>query len=310
VAAELAIVIVNYRTGDDLIRALDSVDATADGLELEKVVVDNASGDGSAEMIESARPDVRMVRNDSNRGFAAGVNEGFRASSAPFVLVLNPDTVVEPGALRALVEHLRSNPETGVAAPLLFHTDGSPQPNGYRRFPNLVTLFADFCVPFWFANELLHVPSPHSYPPQTLATGPRVAHALGAALAVRREAYSAAGPFDEGFFLYLEETEWQERVGKAGWAVDIVPSARIVHSVRGGGESAELPSDHYLDSAHRWFALHGVPAWRVTLVLLAATLLSQLTFILIALIPGKRAQSLRRRRAWAGLTRTVLARRG
>jgi N-acetylglucosaminyl-diphospho-decaprenol L-rhamnosyltransferase len=309
VAAELAIVIVNYRSGDDVLRALESVDATADGLELELVVVDNASGDGSADAIAAARPDVRLVRNESNRGFAAGVNSGFAAGSAEFVLVLNPDTIVEPGALRALVDHLRSYPDVGVAAPLLFHQDGSPQPNGYRRFPNLLTLFADFCVPVSYAFALLPVPHPHNLSPAALAAGPRVAHAYGAALAVRRRAFEQAGPFDEGFFLYLEETEWQERVGKAGWAIEIVPAARVVHLVRGGGESAEVPSEHYLESAYRWFKLHGVAAWRVDAVLLVATVLSQLAFVVIGLVPGKHEQSARRRHRWAGLTRWVLGRR-
>ena len=308
-AADLAIVIVNYRSGDDVLRALASVDAAAGELQLERVVVDNASGDGSAEAIAAARPDVELVRNDSNRGFAAGVNSGFRAGSAPLVLLLNPDTIVEPGSLRALVEHLRANPRTGVAAPLLVHPDGSPQPNGYRRFPNLWTLFAEFCIPVSYAFALVPVPHPHNLSPGALAAGPRVAHAYGAALAIRREAYEQAGPFDEGFFLYLEETEWQERVGKAGWAIEIVPAARIVHFVRGGGESAEVPSEHYLESAYRWFALHGVPAWRVDAVLLTATVLSQLAFVLIGLLPGKREQSARRRRGWAALTRWVLARR-
>jgi GT2 family glycosyltransferase len=308
-AADLAIVIVNYRNGDDVLRALESLDAAHDGLALELVVVDNASGDGSAEQIEQGFPGVRLVRNDANRGFAAGVNAGFAASQAPFVLVLNPDTIVEPGALRPLVDHLRSHARTAVVAPLLVHPGGVQQPNGYRRFPSLLTLFAELCVPISYALQLLPIPHPHGLSAAALAAGPRVAHVYGAAFVVRREAYDQVGPLDEGFFLYLEETEWQERVSKAGWAIEIVPAARIVHFVRGGGESSEVPSEHYLESAYRYFGLHGTPAWRVSLVLLAATSLSQVAYLLIGLLPGKREQSARRRRGWADLTRWVLARR-
>lgn len=308
-AADLAIVIVNYRNGDDVVRALASIAEAEDGLELERVVVDNASGDGSAEMIEAARPEIRVVRNHANRGFAAGVNAGFAATAAPVVLVLNPDTIVQPGALRPLVEHLRTHPHTAIVAPLLVHEDGSPQPNGYRRFPTLLTLFAEFCIPVSYFFALVPLPHPHNLSPAALATGPQVAHVYGAAFAVRREAYEQAGPLDEGFFLYLEETEWQQRVGKAGWAIEIEPSARIVHFVRGGGASAEVPSEHYLESTYRYFGLRGTPAWAVDAVLLTATTISQLAFVLIGLIPGKGEQSARRRRGWAGLTKWVLARR-
>ena len=300
----LAIVVVNYRNGEDVERALRSALGTAGDLDLELVVVDNASGDGSPERLVTAVPSVKLVRHAANRGFAAGVNTGFRESTAPLVLVLNPDTIVEPGALQALVAALRADAGAGVVAPLLVHEDGSPQPNLYRHPPTLRTLFTELCIPVSYARHALGG-HPHVMSPDDAARGEPIAHAYGAALLVRREAWEQAGPLDEGFFLYLEETEWQERVREAGWRIAVAPDARIVHFVRGGGAAAEVPSPHYLTSAYRYFGMRGVPAGRLDALLLTAIGLSRLAFTLIALIPGKREQSLRRRAGYARLTRWV-----
>jgi GT2 family glycosyltransferase len=268
------------------------------------VVVDNDSPGGEAARLQAELDGVQVVANDSNRGFAAGVNTGFRSSTAPLVLVLNPDTIVKPGALEALVRALRESPDVGVAVPLLEHEDGSPQPNVYKRLPNLITLFADFCVPCSYALEAVGW-SPHSLRMEDALRGAPIAHAYGAALAVRRAAYDAAGPLDEAFFLYLEETDWQERVRAAGWRIALVPEARIVHFVRGGGQAAEVPSTHYLESAYVYFGRRGVSVRRLDAVLLVATFLSQLALLVIGLLPGKAEQSARRRAGWARLFRWV-----
>ncbi|MTD46214.1 glycosyltransferase [Conexibacter sp. W3-3-2] len=253
----VAIAIVNYRTPDlvgDCLDALGDLAAYA-----EVVVVDNASGDGSPDIIERRHPAARVVRRSDNGGFAAGVNAAFAATSAPVVVLLNPDTLPAPAAIAALADHLDVHPGCGVAAPMLEHRDGSPQPSAYRRFPGTAIMALELCAPLGFVVERV-AGDRHPYRAAAAAGDHRavpVAHVIGAVLAIRRSAYEAAGPFDEGFFLYLEETEWQRRVGRAGFTVEILPATRVVHLVRGGDGAELAPSPPFppecgaLDDARR-----------------------------------------------------------
>jgi GT2 family glycosyltransferase len=300
-------VIVNYRTVDLVVGCLQSVRATAGDLTLQLVIVENGSGDGSLERLRSALPDATIVAETENRGFAAGVNDGMDASEAELAIVLNPDTEAMPGALEALVVHLREHPRTGVAAPLLEHSDGSLQVSGYRRFPGLFTLFVELCIPLGYA--LVHAPGLHPYAMSGAATlrGEQPAHVSGPALAIRSAAYQQAGPFDEGFFLYLEETEWQRRVAAAGWDIELVPEARVRHLVRGGGEEALAPSPHFIASAIRYLRLRDVPTPLSRAVLAIALAASWASLCVITLLPSKRARASRQARAYRSLLRHALA---
>ena len=282
--------IVNYRSADMTDRCLALLDDAAGDLDLERVVIENASGDGSAARLREAHPEATVVEQADNRGFGAGVNAGFAATSAPFVVLLNPDTEPQPGALARLVEHLRRNPDTAVAAPLLLHPDGEVQRNAHRRFPSLLTLFVDFCVPL--GHLLARRPDlhPHELSEHATERGGSVAHVNGSALAIRRSAYEQAGGFDEGFFMYYEETEWQQRVRRRGWAVEVVPGARVVHARRGGSGMAGL-ADLYLPSVYRYMGLQGHSARTVDAVLAAGSALSRLMLRALGrLRPASRAE--------------------
>ncbi|HEY7831031.1 MAG TPA: glycosyltransferase family 2 protein [Solirubrobacteraceae bacterium] len=298
---DAAVVIVNYRTPELVERCLESVRVTAAELSLEAVVVDNASRDGSVERLRAALPSAKVVAMEENRGFAAGVNAGFRHSHAELVVVLNPDTEVRSGALQALLEHLRRNPRTGVVAPLLEDSQGHLAANGYRRFPGLFTLGLDLCLPLGYA--LSYAPSLHPYAlsPAALQAGARPAHVCGAAMAIRRSAYAQAGPLDEGFFLYLEETEWQQRIAQQSWGIEVLPAARVCHLVRGGGDDALAPSPHFLAGALRYLRLRGVPMVASRTVLALALAASWATLCLIACLPGKRTTATRQARAYRSL---------
>jgi GT2 family glycosyltransferase len=187
------------------------------------------------------------------------VNAGFAASTAPVVALLNPDTEPRRGALERLVQYLQATPRAGVAAPRLVYPDGSWQTSAYRRSPGLGTLFLDLCLPAGFVADRFPALDRYRIRPDRWRDGVHAAHVMGAALAIRRSAYEDAGPLDERFFLYLEETEWQERVVRAGWTVDLVPSAEVLHLVRGGGEESLAPSPHFLASLRRYLALRGYP---------------------------------------------------
>lgn len=302
---DAAIVVVNYRTPELVERCLASVRETCGDLRLETVVIDNASGDASATRLASV-PAATVISMAENRGFAAGVNAGFRNTTADIVIVLNPDTEVRPGALQALVEHLRAQPRAGVVAPLLEGDDGHLTPNGYRRFPGLFTLGIDLCIPIGYA--LVHAPALHPYAmsPAALQGGSRPAWVCGAAMAIRRSAYSQAGPLDEGFFLYFEETEWQQRVTRQGWSIEMAPAGRVCHLVRGGGDDAILHSPHFISSALRYLRLQGVPTFLARAVLSVSLALSWATVRLIACLPSKRAKAIMQAHAYGSLLQLAL----
>jgi N-acetylglucosaminyl-diphospho-decaprenol L-rhamnosyltransferase len=286
-ALDATVLIVNYRTPELVEACVSSVRATSAGLRLRILIVDNASGDGSPERLRASLPDTDVIENPENRGFGAGVNAGFRAAGTDVVIVLNPDTTVAAGALQALLRRLRAHPRTGVVAPLLEHGDGRLQPSGYRRFPNLMTLCVDMSVPVSYALAAAPRMHPHVLLPAALERGGAVSHVCGAAMAIRRDAYDDAGPFDEAFFMYLEETEWQQRVSRCGWAIEIEPQARVRHLVRGGGDAALVPTLEGVRSALLYTRRRGVPP-PVARAAFAVTLLSSaLTLLLISLLPGK-----------------------
>ncbi|HEV3071967.1 MAG TPA: glycosyltransferase family 2 protein [Solirubrobacteraceae bacterium] len=302
-----AVAIVNYRTPELVERCLEAVWATSDGVNLEVVVIDNASRDGSVERLRAGLPRTKVVAMDENRGFAAGVNACFRNTRAELVLVLNPDTEVKPGAVVALLKHLRSHPETGLVAPLLEDVEGHLVSNGYRRFPGLGMLTLDLCLPLSYA--LAYAPSLHPYAlaPEALRKGVQPAHVCGAVMAIRRKAYTETGPLDEGFFLYLEETEWQRRMALRGWRIEVLPTARVRHLVRGGGDGALAPSLHFVAGAVRYLSLRGIPPLLSRAALALALASSWATVSLIACLPDKRTRATRQARAYRALLRLALS---
>lgn len=305
-AADAAVVIVNYRTAELSEHCLESVAATAGALTLEMVIVDNASGDGGPERLRASCPQASVVEMSHNLGFAAGVNAGFRHTATELVMVLNPDSELRAGSLEALLAHMRAHPRTGVLAPLVEHPDGRLAPNGYRRFPNLALLALDLCVPVGYALEPLPALHPYVMSPASLRAGERPAWVSGAVMLVRRAAYEQAGPLDEGFFLYFEETEWQERVLASGWGIEVLPHARACHLMRGGGEAAHSHSPYFLASAVRYLRMRGTSARLARGVLSVSLALSWAFLRVIACLPSKRGRASVQARAYGALLRAAL----
>ncbi|HET7291831.1 MAG TPA: glycosyltransferase family 2 protein [Vicinamibacteria bacterium] len=223
---EVSAVVVAYRTAGLLPRCLDALDAAAGGLALERIVVDNASGDGTAALV-GARAGVRLVSNDTNRGFAAAANQGARVASGRFVLFLNPDARPAPGSLEALVAALRATPEAGLASPRLVWPDGTPQPSAWLA-PSLATLAFE-ALRLWNLrprSRLDHLESIQG-PPFAVPC------VCGACLLARPACFDALGGFDERFFLYHEDWDLCLRARVAGWSCLLVPEASAVHE-RGG----------------------------------------------------------------------------
>jgi GT2 family glycosyltransferase len=248
----LSVIVVNYRSASLTIRALEHAIRSAGGLDVEEIVVDADSPPEELALLRERRPHARILELGANPGFAAGNNVGIARARGRHLLLLNPDAFAREDAVQALVRQLDARPGVGLLAPLLLNEDGSPQDNIHRRFPNLATLFVDFCAPVAFLVRGGPL-DPHHIPRRALTVPRPIAHATGAVLLVRAEAAAATGPLDEGFFLYLEETEWQRRMAAAGWEREVLPSARFVHLGGGSSGGFALASPHYLDSVRRYY---------------------------------------------------------
>jgi GT2 family glycosyltransferase len=226
---ELAVSIVSYRTPGLLRQCLQAVATQADALSLSVTVVDNASGDGSAELVAAEFPWVRLIRNTRNVGYGVAHNQALRGAAAPYLLVLNADTAPLPGSLRTLTGALAAQPDVAVVGPRLRYPDGRLQP-ARRRFPTPATLFVESTQlqRFWPHHPLLRRFYFADVPEDTTASH-EVDWLVGACLCVRTAAATAVGLFDERFFMYSEELDWCRRFRAAGWRVRYVPAAEVMH---------------------------------------------------------------------------------
>ncbi|MFQ5460680.1 MAG: glycosyltransferase family 2 protein [Anaerolineae bacterium] len=235
--------IVSWNVADLLARCLESVLASA-AVPLRVVVVDNASTDGSPDMVEARFPEVDLVVNGDNVGFTRATNQGLRRLGAlvahdpqgpDTVVLLNPDTEVEGDAVATLVGYLRAHSAAGAAGPLLLWPDGAVQ-SSRRRFPGLLTALLE-STPLewhWPGNP---VARRFRMSGVALASGP-VDWVTGAALALRTAALREVGGLDEGFFMYSEELDLCRRLKSAGWETHFVPGARVIHHEGKSSEQA------------------------------------------------------------------------
>ncbi len=249
-ALDLAVVVVNWNVRDLLIACLGTVQTAIDaaGLSGEIWVVDNASHDGSAALIETWFPDVRLVASHTNLGFGGGNNVALRrlgfdvhapalADDAPpvsaardlprYVLLLNPDTSVREDAIAMLVTFMDAHPQAGVCGPRLVYGDGGFQHSAYR-FPSLMQTVLDFWPINWrLTDSRLN----GRYPRRWYENGAPfpVDHPLGAAMLFRGETIAQTGGFDLDYRMYVEEIDWCMRVKRAGWQIYCLPRAQVVH---------------------------------------------------------------------------------
>jgi len=241
--ATVAVVIVNYRTPGLTVDCLRSLVAERESLPgLRATVVENASGDDSAAVIATAILTngwdwVELLFAQRNAGFAAGNNVALRTQpNADFIWLLNPDTVVKPGAAVELLDFLTSHPRAGVAGSRLLNADGSFQTSAFR-FPNPVGEFENGVRLGFVSKALEHfrVSMAESETPH------RADWVSGASLMLRRGVLDTVGLMDEGFFLYFEETEYCHRVRNAGWEVWHFPASLVTHIF---GQSTGVTGDH------------------------------------------------------------------
>jgi GT2 family glycosyltransferase len=224
----VSVLVVSFNTCQLTLEAIRSV---AGHPRTETIVVDNASHDGSAAAIAARFPSARLVRSDTNLGFAGGVNRAAALASGDALLVLNSDARLEPAALDRLCDELGRRPRAGLVAPALYYADGRPQPAAFT-FPGLVQIALDLYPVDRLMDTRLNG--------RIHATRPtRIDHPLGACMLIRRAAWDDVGPLDEGYFMYLEEIDWCRRARTRGWEVWQHPGARAIH--HGGSSTSQQP---------------------------------------------------------------------
>ena len=263
-ALDVSVLIVNWNGGDLLARCLASLPDALAPFSFEAIVVDNASTDDSLERVPDA-PWLRIERLGLNVGFAAGTNRAAQRASGRHFLLLNPDTECAPGAVAKLVQYLTDHPDVGAVGPRLVHGDGSEQRSAWRGFPGLGAATIDAFYLWKFPSlpgvrRSETIAAPESDPSD-------VDHLLGACMLIPLNAWRTIGPLDEGFFLFLEETDWCMRARRADWRIVRLPAAVVRHY--GEHSVYQAPADslvHYYRSYVRFVRRRGATRWRMVLL--------------------------------------------
>jgi N-acetylglucosaminyl-diphospho-decaprenol L-rhamnosyltransferase len=254
---ELDVVIVAFRSRDLLRRCLESLRAHPPEAKMNVVVVDNASADGTAEMIAAEYPDVALIASHLNLGFAAATNLGASRGRAPYLLALNPDTALTGGALDTILGVLRDHPDVAIAGPRLVREDGALDHAAKRSFPTPLSALGHF-------SGLGRRPGSSgrlaAYRAPGIESGP-VDAVNGAFMLIRRHVFERLGGFDEGYWMYMEDLDLSYRLAQAGWLSWYEPAATVLHAKGGstGGERSPRLTWHFHRGMYRFYRRHYAP---------------------------------------------------
>ncbi|HZR63530.1 MAG TPA: glycosyltransferase family 2 protein [Terriglobales bacterium] len=261
---DISIVIVGWNARHYLELCLQSLEDAPSRRTVEILVVDNASSDGTAEMIAARFPHVKLIRSAENLGFSKGNNLAIRQCRGRYIALVNPDVIVLPGCLDALADYLDQNPKVGNVGPRVLNPDLTLQ-SSCRQFP---TLWNNFCsatglsskfksVPFFAGEHMFFFPHDRTRTVNVL---------VGCFSMIRREAFDAVGLLDEDLFMYGDDVDWCRRCWKAGWEVVFFPGAQAIHDR--GKITASYPVRfalaqqrsviHYWTKHHSFFGVLGI----------------------------------------------------
>jgi len=224
---DISVIIVAWNAKHYLELCLESLAEAPPRRSMEVIVVDNASADATAEMVEARFPDVKLIRSNENLGFAKGNNVAIRQCQGRYVALVNPDVIVFPGCLDALADFLDQNPKVGNVGPRVFNPDMTQQ-STCRRFP---TLWNNFCSAtglatafknsrFFAGEHMFYFSHDQTLPVEVL---------VGCFSMIRCETFDQVGLLDENLFMYGDDVDWCRRCWKAGWQVVFFPGARAIH---------------------------------------------------------------------------------
>jgi GT2 family glycosyltransferase len=244
---DLSVIIVNFNTASLLKECLNSIEETRGNIYLEILVVDNNSMDESVEMVKRDFPQVRLIANSENIGFAQGVNPALNLAKGRYFLLLNPDAKVLPGVMKGLIDFMDRNKEVALSGVQLLNPDGTKQ-NSIANFPTLTQEL--------FNKSLLRILFPQKYPSKyrEFKSPIEVESVIGACMIVRPEAVKQAGELDPKYFLFLEETDWCFQMKKKGWKICHLPQFKAYH--KQGQSLIDLKSKgriEYYRSYYRFF---------------------------------------------------------
>lgn len=268
----ISIIIVSWNTTWFLENCLASILANPPTLPFESWVVDNASTDDSPRMVREKFPEVHLVENRENMGFARANNQAIQRCTGKYILLLNPDTLVASGALQALVDFFDGHPKAGAVGARMLNPDGSlqisshPRPTLSRELWRLfhldaLSFYAMYPLTKWETNQ----------PQEVDVLG-------GACLLLRKEVLEQVGFLDEDYFIYSEEVDLCYRIQRAGWRIYWVPQAEVVHF--GGQSTQQVPTEMFLNLYHsniKYFRKHyGWSAAQLYKLILGIAALSRL----------------------------------
>lgn len=235
---KLSIIIVNFNTGKNLVDCIASIQENADNLDLEIIVVDNASKDDSRRVINKLRQkfaNIQAIFNTKNFGFAKAANQGIARARANYILLLNPDTVVQKNAFKKWVDFAEENKKTGAVGARLLNPDGTIQPSCFN-FPSIKNAVSEF----WLGQEEVF----SKFYPKT-GNPVKVDAVVGAALLIPKRVIEKVGLLDERYFMYFEDLDYCRRVKKAGFDVYYLPTAKVVHYLGVSGSSLTTQPDQW-----------------------------------------------------------------
>lgn len=259
-----SVIVVSWNCKGFLLKCLESMLSQTCMSDVEWIVVDNASTDGTAEEVKNRYPSVILLENSENLGFARANNQGIMKSSGKYIFLVNPDVEFKGDSVGELCRFLDQNGDIGICGPRILNIDGTLQPS-CKKFP---TIWNNLCFAFglhrMFPKTALFSATTMSY---FAHDTPMAVDALaGCFLAVRREAMEEVGPLDEDFFMYSEDIDWCKRFRDSGWKIVLYPSTEVVHY--GGGSSENAPIRYAIEQERAyllyWAKHHG--AWKTTVV--------------------------------------------
>ncbi|MDH7480867.1 MAG: glycosyltransferase family 2 protein [Armatimonadota bacterium] len=252
---DLSIVIVNWNTRDYLERCLKSLYTYPPHAKFEILVVDNASTDGSAQMVREKFPTVTLLANSENVGYAQGNNQAIESAQGEFILLLNPDVEVKNGALDNLLEFGRAHPEAAAVGCRLVHPNGKVQ-RSCRSFPEPLGLLFEYTgISKLFPRSKLFGSYRMRY--FDYAHEAEVDQPMGSCLLLSRRAIEDVGEFDNQFPIFFNEVDWCYRAKEKGWKIYFTPLAEVIH--HGGASTSQAPAQMAVESHRalkRFYAKH------------------------------------------------------
>lgn len=262
VPVDLAVVVVNTNSGDEVLRCVRSVFESAGDIRMQVVVVDNDSTDGSAHAVVGAFPEVGLIQNDSNRGFPAAANQGMRATDSEFILLINPDAEIRVGTMEGFLKVARDHPRAGAIGALTRSPDGSIYPSA-RRIPTLTQgLFHTLLAPFRPNNRWSRT---YRMAEWDRRSERQVDWVSGSSMLLRRAALDEVGIFDERFFMYVEDMDLCTRLRQAGWEVWFSPELEIEHIGGTATVGRRRMTLEHSRSIYRYFVKHRSSGWKAAL---------------------------------------------